>query len=139
MAPPPPAYPKKEKCKPAVPMKQFHWAPVPDKRLKGSVWDKEVDDTKVKLDKAELEALFATKPSAAPATKAEEAPKTTVVSLLDSKRATSLATALQGFKSTLKLSQEAVCHALRDGDLTAFSSERMEVRYALKATVSVAA
>ena len=47
MAPPAPAYPKKEKCKPGVPMKQLHWALVPDKRLKGSVWDKEVDDTKV--------------------------------------------------------------------------------------------
>ncbi|KAL1499487.1 hypothetical protein AB1Y20_011690 [Prymnesium parvum] len=133
-APPPPsapmvvtAYKTKEKQKPAVPMRQLHWAVVPDKKVKGTMWDGDVDDGKVSLDVSELEKLFSTKPAAAPVVAAPKEDKPTAVALLDSKRATSIATALQNFKSTLKLSQASLCEALRNGDIEAFRSERMEM------------
>lgn len=92
-----PAYKKKTKCKPAVQMRQLHWAVVPDKKLKGSMWDGDIDDEKVKLDTSELETLFANKPAATTVevTPAKEKKKPTAVELLDPKRATSIATALQ--------------------------------------------
>mmetsp|Transcript_28544 Transcript_28544/g.77269 ORF Transcript_28544/g.77269 Transcript_28544/m.77269 type:complete len:704 (+) Transcript_28544:268-2379(+) len=129
-APLAPAYPKKEKRTPGVPMRQLHWAVVPDKKLKGSMWDGTVDDSHVALDTRELETLFASKPAAAPAAAAAEKPaekKPDKVALLDAKRATSIATALQSFKMTLDLSQGALCNAVRDGDLEAFRSSRMEM------------
>ena len=104
------------------------------------MWETDVDDTKVTLDKGEVESLFATKPAAAKtAPKVEEtAKKTSAVALLDPKRAQALATALQSFKSTLKLSQQALCAALRDGDLQAFSSDRMEVSTVMTMLATVA-
>jgi len=111
-------------------MRQLHWAVVPDKKLKGSMWDGTVDDSHVALDTRELETLFASKPAAAPAAAAAEKPaekKPDKVALLDAKRATSIATALQSFKMTLDLSQGALCNAVRDGDLEAFRSSRMEM------------
>lgn len=121
------AYPKKAKRKPTVPMRQLHWAVVPDKKLEGSMWEKHVDDRKVELDTEQLESLFASKPAAAPIEVKKESTKVEKVMLLDPKRATSIATALQSFKSTLKLSKEMLCTAVRDGNIDMFVSEKMEM------------
>jgi len=56
-----PAYPKKAPVKPSQPMRQLHWGKLPDMKVKGTLWEKEVDDSKVAIDKDELESLFATK------------------------------------------------------------------------------
>ena len=61
MAPMAPAYPKKAPVKPSQPMRQLHWGKLPDMKVKGTLWEKEVDDSKVAIDKDELESLFATK------------------------------------------------------------------------------
>jgi len=42
-------------------MRQLHWGKLPDMKVKGTLWEKEVDDSKVAIDKDELESLFATK------------------------------------------------------------------------------
>lgn len=94
-----PAYKQKPKRRPSVPMRQLHWAVVPDRKLEGSMWEKDVTDEKVSLDTSELEALFSSKPAAAPVAATLKEEKPAAVALVDSKRATSIATALQAHPS----------------------------------------
>ena len=54
-----PAYKKKEPKKPNVQMRQLHWAKLPDAKIKGTLWEKEVGDEDVTLKVDELELLFA--------------------------------------------------------------------------------
>ena len=54
-----PAYPKKKPVKPNVQMRQLHWAKIPDAKIKGTMWESDLTDEKVKLDIEEVENLFA--------------------------------------------------------------------------------
>jgi hypothetical protein len=47
-------------------MKQVPWVVLKPEVVKNTVWEK-IDDTKLKLDFKEIEALFSAKPAAAPA------------------------------------------------------------------------
>ena len=60
------SYPKKEAQKPGVQMKALHWGKIPDAKIKGTMWEKDVTDGAVKVNASELESLFAAKKAAAP-------------------------------------------------------------------------
>ena len=51
---------QKPKIKPGVPMRGFFWKKLPQNKLSGTVW-LNLSEEKTKLDKTELESLFAKK------------------------------------------------------------------------------
>lgn len=63
--------------KPPVPMKNLFWTKIPEGKIQSTVWEG-LNDDKVKLDVAELEALFAKvdKKKAAATEAAEKSPAT---------------------------------------------------------------
>mmetsp|Transcript_71482 Transcript_71482/g.98994 ORF Transcript_71482/g.98994 Transcript_71482/m.98994 type:complete len:576 (-) Transcript_71482:409-2136(-) len=98
-----PAIPKKPSVKPAVPVRQLHWGKIPDAKIKGTVWETELDDSRVSLETSDLETLFAVK---APTKlgggigggKSAGPTKTDMANLLDQKTANNTSIALSRFK-----------------------------------------
>jgi len=121
--------PKKPAIKPQVPLRQLHWGKMPDAKVVGTLWEKDVSDDKVKLDVSEIEELFAassnTKLKSEPGEGADEAeqssrtPRDSVrstkrvetVTLLDAKTANNTAIAISRFR----MSPESIAHALEVG------------------------
>ena len=120
--PPVPSYPKKPPVKPGVQMRQLHWGKLADAKIKGTIWESEISDEKVVIDKSELEATFAAvaaKSSGAEAeasnsTKAVGAgtKKVEVVTLLDPKTSNNTAIALSRFRK----SPEQIASAILSGE-----------------------
>ncbi|KAL1503230.1 hypothetical protein AB1Y20_011286 [Prymnesium parvum] len=124
-----PTMPKKPAIKPQVPLRQLHWGKMPDAKVVGTLWEKDVSDDKVKLDVSEIEELFAassnTKLKSEPGEGADEAeqssrtPRDSVrstkrvetVTLLDAKTANNTAIAISRFR----MSPESIAHALEVG------------------------
>ena len=99
------AYPKKAPIKPNVQMRQLHWGKLADGKVKGTMWDGEVDDGHVTLDIDELEGMFAAVASKKEGdvegrvrseTKGPKKPE--VVTLVDPKTANNTAIALSRFR-----------------------------------------
>ena len=119
-----PAYPKKKPVKPNVQMRQLHWAKIPDAKIKGTMWESDLTDEKVKLDIEEVENLFAANAAKKKEDKEEEGggdgkdrrktvnKKPEIVTLLDPKTANNTAIAL----SRIKMGESAIANALLCGD-----------------------
>jgi len=99
------AYPKKVPIKPKVQMRQLHWGKLADAKVKGTMWDGEVDDGRVTLDIDELEGMFAAVAAKREGdvegrvrseTKGPKKPE--VVTLVDPKTANNTAIALSRFR-----------------------------------------
>ena len=131
-APPPPGAPvmsnKKPPMKPGVPMKQLHWGKIPDAKIKGTIWEKDVKDEKVKLDEKKLEELFCARKAAAPgggggggADGKPEKKKDEIVTLVDPKTTNNTAIAISRFKK----SPEQITSAMRAGDVDAFTQDQL--------------
>jgi len=134
-APPPliAAYPKKASVKPNVPLRQLHWGRLPDMKVKGTIWEKEVDDSKVWIDAPELESLFAIKAALKPATeskKGPEKPKLELANLLDPKIANNTAIALSRFK----MSSAEMAAALTSGEEGRLSPDQLAALLAILPT-----
>ena len=115
-----PAYPKKPPVKPGCQMRQLHWGKIPDIKIKGTMWDNDLSEDNVKVDKEELEKFFAAaQAKAAPiggggddeGAKAKSK-KAEVVTLVDPKTANNTAIALSRFK----LTPAEIAQALLEGD-----------------------
>jgi len=46
---PVPSFPKKKACEPSIQMRQLHWGKLPDAKIKGTIWEKDVTDEHVKV------------------------------------------------------------------------------------------
>ena len=114
-----PSYPKKEAKKPGVQMKTLHWGKIPDAKIKGTMWDKDVKDDGVKVNASELESLFAAKKAAAPKQKeggeggegGAVKKRDEIVTLVDPKTSQNTAIAISRFKMT----PELICECLKAG------------------------
>jgi hypothetical protein len=113
-----------------VQMRQLHWNKIPDAKIKGTMWEKDMSDEKVKLDVAEVELLFAANKAkekdegADDETKKKkiENKKPEVVTLVDPKTANNTAIALSRFKAT----PEAIANALLAGDKTTLDESGLQ-------------
>ena len=124
-----PAFPKKKPVKPNVQMRQLHWTKVPDAKVKGTMWEKDMSDEHVVLDKEEMESLFAAQAAKKKTDDADEAgtldrrktmnKKPEVVTLLDPKTANNTAIALSRFKAA----PEQIAAALLTGDSTMLTDD----------------
>jgi len=111
-------------------MRQLHWNKIPDAKIKGTMWEKDMSDEKVKLDVAEVELLFAANKAkekdegADDETKKKkiENKKPEVVTLVDPKTANNTAIALSRFKAT----PEAIANALLAGDKTTLDESGLQ-------------
>ena len=123
-----PAYPKKKGIKPGVQMRQLHWTKLPDAKVKGTMWENDMSDDKIKIDPAEVETLFA---AAAAKKKDEDAEddkrrktivkKAEVVTLIDPKTANNAAIALSRFK----VPTDKIAAALLAGDSNVLSADSL--------------
>ena len=43
------SFPKKKACVPSIQMRQLHWGKLPDAKIKGTIWEKEITDEHVKV------------------------------------------------------------------------------------------
>ena len=140
-APPPPGAPvmsnKKPPMKPGVPMKQLHWGKIPDAKIKGTIWEKDVKDEKVKLDEKKLEELFCARKAAAPgggggggADGKPEKKKDEIVTLVDPKTANNTAIAISRFK----MQPEDICGYLKAGKVEAFTVDQIQAVLAILPT-----
>jgi len=92
--------------------------------VKGTIWEKEVDDSRAGFDRSELESLFASAASGATRDRGVSsavAPKKEVAALLDPKTANNMAIAISRFK----LTPEQIAAALTSGDEIAFSTDQL--------------
>ena len=135
--PPAPAYKKKEPKKPSVQMRQLHWGKLPDNKIKGTIWEKDVGDEKVKLDTAELEKLFAATKAAEKEKKADDEAdrpkkekKAEAVTLVDPKTANNTAIAISRFK----MQPEDICGYLKAGKVEAFTVDQIQAVLAILPT-----
>ena len=116
-----PAYPKKPAIKPGCQMRQLHWGKIPDGKIKGTMWDGDLSEDNVKIDKDELEKFFAAAQAKTSSSAAEggeggegkgKSKKAEVVTLVDPKTANNTAIALSRFK----LTPQQIAEALLAGD-----------------------
>jgi diaphanous 1 len=127
-----PAYPKKPPIKPRKQMRQLHWGKVPDMKVKGTMWEKDVSEDSVKVDVDEIEDLFsaaptrerkatADGPAALDRGRSSTMFKAQIVTLVDPKTSNNTAIALSRFRSPPK----AIADALLAGDEATLNAEML--------------
>lgn len=117
-------------------MRQLQWNKLPDGKVKDTMWDKDIKDDDVKLDKLHLERLFGVgaaggpggMPAVADAEPGEESSrvakkegKKELVTLLDPKTSNNTSIAISRFK----LTPQQIKAALLSGDETVFQPEQL--------------
>lgn len=118
-------YRKKPPMKASVPMKQLHWSKINDPKIKGTIWELEVKDEKVRLNEEELEDLFCAKKTVESSVggggAAEKKKSEGPVTLVDPKTANNTAIAISRFK----MSPAQICENLKLGKVEAFTVDQI--------------
>ena len=121
-------HPKKTPKTLTVPTRQLHWGKLNDSKIKGTIWESEIDDSQAKIDVKELEKLFCV--SASGKTQAQASrrgstmpivSKAVPLNLIEPKLANNIGIAISRFKGSL----DDITSALSKGHKQAFSVDQL--------------